>query len=261
MEPAPASPLIVTFVTHGYIDVTANWLAFVAKLGLTAHVRIVTLDDASRDAFPAALTVHAPLDTTDLGGLWVHRIQVIGRFLAAGYDVVHSDSDAVWLRDPLPFMASCSADMVFSQGTVWPPDVHARHGLVLCCGLFRLTACDGVRAFMRAVEARVAADRDDQVSINRLLDEAGVRWRIDTPYRIPFRDTAFTASRSVIRAAAGDGPSVAVLPHHLFPRLVDCVDGTSIVDAADGEVMVAHPLSGKTRAEKQAVLSALGLWA
>lgn len=245
------SPLIVTFVTEDYIAVTANWLRAMDALRLDAPIRVITLDDASRSAFPAARTLHAPLSASDLGALWVHRVAVIRALLAEGHDVIHSDSDALWVGDPLPLIAACDADMVFSQGTVWPPDVHARHGLVLCCGLFRLRATPTVADFMATVESRLALDRDDQVSLNRLLDEAGLRWTLREPYRIPFRDTEIVASREIIQAAAGNHPSVAVLPHHRFPRLVERLDP---------DVLVAHPLCGKTRTEKQATLSALGLW-
>ena len=53
--------------------------------------------------------------------------------IACGIDFVHSDADAVWLRDPIPeyFGPGETADLVASQGTRHPPDVFGRWGFVL----------------------------------------------------------------------------------------------------------------------------------
>lgn len=245
-------PTIVTFANEAYIPVARNWLGALDAVGVSAPVRIVALDAATRDAFPVERILYRPCDAADLGNLWAFRVRVLRELLADAPGLIHSDADAVWMRDPLSMISNCSTDMVFSQGTVWPPDVHARHGIVLCCGFFHVSNTGPAHRFMAQLEARVAQDRDDQVSVNRLLDERGVEWSIEEPYTIPFRDKVFVASRRIIRSAKGKGPlSVAVLPHHLFPRLMD---------GPDSNVIVAHPLSPKVCADKITVLSRLGLW-
>ena len=187
----------------------------------------------------------------DLSGLWKFRVQILRELLSETHGIIHSDSDAVWIRDPWPSIESCGADMVFSQGTIWPPDVHARHGIVVCCGLFYLKNTNAVRLFMEQLEAKVMVDKDDQVSVNRLLDEGGGKWSVTEPYTIPFRNTRFIASHRPITSTGNFPASVAILPHHQFPRLMD---------APDADVIVAHPISAKNCADKIKTLSSLNLW-
>jgi len=245
------SLIVLTFVSEDYIPVGQNWLRHVETISPDAKVLIIALDRATEAAFPDNLVQYNPADEEGLAPLWRHRIEVLRKFLDQGYDVIHSDADAVWVRDPLPFLSECNAEMIFSQGTVWPPDVHAHHGLVLCCGFFYLRNTPSVRSFLSEVSHRVSLEKDDQASINRLVDENGVTWRIENPYNIDFRGKVFLASRKMIQSVVAVGPSVAVLPHHLFPRLVENLDQ---------DVVVAHPLSEKNCEEKIEVLSKLGLW-
>ena len=244
-------PLVLTFVDRNYIPVGRNWLRAVSGLGIDAEMRLVALDAETRAAIPGEATLYRPSHGEGYKALLQRRIGILCEALEQGRTVIHSDADAVWLRDPLGEFEACGTEMVFTQGTVWPPDIHARHGVVLCCGLFYARSTPQVRAFMAAVGKRVAADRSDQIGVNRLADAHGIRWTVRDPYQVAFRDTAFTASREPILSEGGSGPSIAVLPHHRFPRLIDRVGE---------DVVVAHPLSDKTCAGKREALSQLGLW-
>ncbi len=245
------NPVIITFVSEAYIPVGRNWLNAVIKLETGCTLMIVALDEVTRDSFPASIVSYRPAVSSDLDVLWVHRMKILRELLDQGTDIIHSDADAVWVRDPLPFIRSCGTEMVFSQGTIWPRDVHARHGIVLCCGLFYMQSTPAVRSFIATVEQRVVQDKDDQITINRLVDEGLTRWVVEQPYTIEFGNAVFTASRNAMHAQMGQGPSLSILPHHSFPRLLSKVDE---------EVYVAHPLSGKTCADKIEILYALGLW-
>lgn len=249
-------PRIVTFCDAGYIPVARNWLRALAEIGLDGLATIVSMDEATREAFPSAVILHRPLQRSQgLSALWMHRIHVLRELLSAGEAVIHSDADAVWLRDPMAEIDACQADMVYSQGTVWPPDVHARHGLVLCCGLFFLRPVPQVAAFLEAVGARLDMDGDDQAAVNRVAASWIEGWQIDSPYEIAFGERRFTASRKPIHARGGNSPigeaGLAVLPHHAFPR---------IVNRLTDDMFVVHPFSGKTLADKRRILGGLGLW-
>lgn len=251
------TPRIVTFCNSDYIAVAENWLRALAKINMDGRATIVSLDETTREAFPSSRVLHRPLqpDAQGLSSLWSHRIVVLRELVSAGQAIIHSDADAIWLRDPIPDIGSCATPIVFSQGTVWPKDVHCRHGLVLCCGFFYLAPDPQVIAFLDVVADRVISDRDDQISVNRVVAEKVEGWEIEDPYEIPFRDSSFIASRSPIRAQGLKGilaaAGIAILPHHAYPRLLDKVSG---------ETIVAHPLSGKTLNEKVVCLSRLGLW-
>lgn len=246
-------PLIVTFVSSPYISVGWNWLYAIHKVQPDADLLVVALDSETKDAFgdSSVDVLFRPLDEGNLGELWVHRLDVLIELLDHGRDIVHSDADAVWVKNPLPLMQGASSDMVFSQGTVWPTDVHGKRGIVLCCGLFFLRNTPEVRDFLGRIGRRVAEERDDQVSINRELDDILGPWHVEEPYSIEFRGTRFTASRELMSATSQSGISVAVIPHHVVPRIITMLGE---------QVMVAHPFSGKTCEEKEQVLSGLGLW-
>lgn len=249
------NPLVVTFLNESYIPIGLNWWAAISSLDLQAEVLVVTLDVATREALSeyGIPVLHRPLMRHQPGDLWIHRIGVLRELLSKGYDVVHSDADAVWLGNPLPQFRSCGTDMVFSQGTVWPYPVHSKHGIVLCCGLFSVRNSNYTRAFFEQVEREIVVDRDDQTTINRLVDNMIDRWIVHEPYSVGFRDNTFTASRSPIVGNSVGRPSVSIVPYHTVPRLI--CDSQSL----DG-VLVAHPLCGKSIGDKIVTLKRYGLY-
>ena len=78
----------------------------------------------------------------------------------------------------------------------------------------------------RDVLKRVAVDLrttgDDQISLNRILGQYDIDWRIEPAdrYTLSFRGTRFVCSRSVIEGRSSkDDLAISLLPHHLFQRL------------------------------------------
>ena len=244
-------PIIVTFASREYLSAARNWLFAIKKANVQAPFRIVALDRETRDALPAEYTLYQPFNADGFASIMAFRFKILREILDGQGAIVHSDCDAVWLGNPLHLIDRCQNDMVFSQGTVWPPDVHAKHGLVLCCGLFYARKTSHTLDLMSEVEKRIMTDGGDQAPLNRILDEKGYEWAIKDPYEIPFRDTLFTASREIIRSKPGQPISISILPHHIVARQIDAVTPS---------MLVAHPLSSKTGEDKQEVLSRLGLW-
>lgn len=160
----------------------------------------------------------------DLGKLWIHRVDVILELMENGHDIIHSDADAIWLKDPQSYLQTLQYDMIFSQGTIWPPDVQKEWGFVLCCGFFFLRSNPHTLQFVRELAQRVREDKDDQVSCNRLLLEKNVIW--DKPvdmYTIDFRDKQFSCSMQV-RSGKSKNLNIALLPHNTFQRVFEEAD-------------------------------------
>jgi hypothetical protein len=250
-------PRIITFCDGFYIPVALNWLAALDRLGLTRHAIICTLDAAAQAALPSALTLFrpCPADCVGFEAKMAHRTEVIRHLVTQDQPIIHSDLDAVWLADPWPHIRACNAPLVFSQGTVWPPDVHRDLGFVLCNGLYFVQPTPMTQRILTTVASRVMTEGSDQAATNRVIMPMVRNWRINAPLGLPFRDTVLTTSRQPMQGLmtdeTGDYAAIAILPHHQFPRLMT---------AMTPDVIVAHPLSDKSAPDKRASLGRLGLW-
>jgi len=247
-----SDPLTITFVDASYLPLLELWLPQLTRLGVD-HLRVFCLDEATlgwcRSRGVAAEQIAWSGDFRDL---WVQRIRVFSALLAAGQDFVHSDVDAIWLKNSLRegSAAGCGDDLVFSQGTVWPPDVHDKWGFVLCCGWFRARPTLAARAFFEQLALEVGHTGDDQISVNRLLSQLGARWGGGRTgeYQLALRDRAVQCWTRPVRATVGP-LSVALLPHREFQRLPE----------ESPHVIVKHYLTPKNCEQKIRTLRELGL--
>ena len=249
-----SEPLVVTFSDSRYLPLLTIWLDRLESLELP-RIRISALDAATLAWCRARAVEALPLEWRgDLQELWVKRIGVFRALLAAGEEFIHSDADAVWLRNPLQEGSARDLpdDLVFSQGTVWPPDVHDRWGFVLCCGWFRARPTAVVHAFFRALENDVRAIGDDQICVNRLLAAAGATWQHagSGDYRLMFRDRPLECWSTPIHAILPTASlSVALLPHGEFQRLPEATE----------RAVVKHYLTPKNCEQKLIALREFGL--
>ncbi len=224
----PSVPRIVTFSSEAFLPVLDLWIAGLRSLGL-GRIRVYALDEATLawcgdrgvDACPCPWG-------GGLTDLWLARLEIFRRLLADGEEFIHSDADAIWVRNPLEegSAAALGDDLVFSQGTYWPPDIHRRQGFVLCCGWFWVRPTDAAGAFFRAVEDDARTSRNDQVSLNRVLAAAGARWsRGEGDYELPVGERLFRCWREPIRATLESSPlTVAMLPHREFQRMPEAYE-------------------------------------
>jgi hypothetical protein len=240
--------LIVVFANYAYFNVLENWLEAISRIAVDNY-RVIALDQALYDVLQArkAPVLFRPC-SADLKQLWVHRIEVILDLLEEGYDVIHSDADAVWLKNPQKYLDDLSCDMLFSQGTFWPLDVHRKWKFVLCCGFFMIRSSTHTIRFFRRIRKRVLAEKDDQISCNRQLLEEGIVWDVpQNVYILTFGGREFVCSSSVIEGK-GRTLSAAVLPHRLFQRIAEPCP----------EAYVKHLISEKTSDDVMEVLAAHG---
>ncbi len=232
---AENNTVILSFANSDYLPVIENWINALNHLNIKNYI-VICLD---QEVYDHLLQQGNPVllrpCINELGSLWVHRIDVIKEFLDVGFNVLHSDADAVWLKNPLgKYIYNQPDDMIFSQGTVWPPDIHEKWQFVLCCGLFYVKSNLAVLNFFELLAIRVREDKDDQVSINRMLYEASIKWEIGDSYLLPFREKEFICSDEIIKGK-NSALSIAVLPHRKFQRLCEESD----------DIYVKHILSQK----------------
>ncbi|WP_448192671.1 putative nucleotide-diphospho-sugar transferase [Azospirillum sp. sgz301742] len=254
-ERRPRRPLIIVFANYSYRDVLRNWIYHARAVGV-ANFLIVAMDEAlMHDLRGAGVQVaHCSYDGT-YGSLIVQRVRVLQFLAESGIDFIHSDVDAVWLEYGIDeYFTFDDFDLVFSQGTIWPPDVQADWGFVLCCGLFGARAGVATADFFARVGVGAARENSDQAVVNRILREAGVRWDKDyaSSYTLNYGGREFTGYRNTIQGhCAGLNLRLALLPHHAFQRL----------PMAGEKALVSHPLSPKDAEGKRTTMRQHGMWA
>lgn len=232
IRPAEPGPLIVTFASAGFLPMLEVWTTSLARLGVH-RIRVYGLDEATR-AWCASRGIEsrALSWSGNLKALWQIRTGVFRQLLDDGEDFIHSDADAIWIRNPLEegSARALADDLVFSQGTYWPPDVHDLQGFVLCCGWFRARPTEAARAFMRAVDEDGATLKNDQIAVNRILVAGGARWnRADADYTLAHGDRLIRCWNEPIHARLeSTGLTVALLPHREFQRLPEPYDGVVV---------------------------------
>jgi hypothetical protein len=247
-------PLIVTFSDWNYQPILENWLTRLGGLGI-GGARVYCLDQQTLD-WCRERAVDAELLVWDGRGssLWKLRLGVFSGLIDAGIPFVHSDSDAVWVADPFAVGGSADQpeDLVFSQGTFWPPQTFEDWGFVLCCGWFSVKPSLASRAFFRDLVDHVATTGDDQVSVNRLLQQRNIRWDArPADYTIVANNQAIRCWHDPYHGRSADGSlGVVLLPHAEYQRL----------PIATEVAVVKHFLTPKRRDDKIAMLRRVGLW-
>nr|VFJ62258.1 MAG: Nucleotide-diphospho-sugar transferase [Candidatus Kentron sp. DK] len=251
-----STPLIVACASEAYLPILANWLIALEVAGIDySRVKIFAFDQITHDC-AESWGIDAEQISWDgtIANFWLRRAEIFLELLSRGVTFVHSDLDAIWLKDPFPMLSTLGkdVDLIFSQGTWWPKDIHKEQGFVLCCGWFLARATEASLRFFSDVVADLEQTHDDQVSVNRLLFERKIKWTVcsNAAYHLEFRGAPIRCwSESVFGECPDGGPSVAMLPHRLFQRIED--------DA--NNIFVNHPLSPKSAAAKLASFEEAGL--
>lgn len=105
--------IMVTFANHHYLDFTLSWVEHVKACGVTGYL-VAAMDDELLEDLDRlninVFTYMSGLTTGDFG--WGSpsfavagrmKVKIIAQFLQMGVQVVFSDVDVTWLRNPFPF--------------------------------------------------------------------------------------------------------------------------------------------------------------
>ncbi len=229
--------IIIAFANQQYDLVLRNWIAAARRCGVDNFL-VIALDPATEDL---CLRLNRPYYRMypregDFKELMRARVRLFRDLSAIGVDFINSDIDAIWMQDPQSYLRSLPGDILISQGTIQPPDLHAQWGFTLCSGFFMSRASERMRLFY---ELMIEDDRGDQISLNHVLADDNIRFDPVEYYEKTFRNKIVKCSREPI-VGRGDNFAAVVLPHHLFQRMVE--EGTT--------AYVKHPLAPKSQPEK-----------
>lgn len=171
-------------------------LHYLRKMGIAALSYYDLIPDASKIEHPISRQ-----------RFWYLRVQLFLSLAEQGINFIHSDADALWLKDPRPWLLGHAGhDILFSQGTLYfrpllhkPPLQWKLHTfpretlpLVVCAGFFLAYANHRTKNYFTEVaqfmEEKLSnrEKTDDQFNMNRILrDNPKLRWHVSNPVRIP----------------------------------------------------------------------------
>jgi hypothetical protein len=252
----PDVPLPVVVVSHPYGLLLDNWIAHVHRLGITRFL-VVAMDDAmdARLRGQGMVVARANFDGS-AADFWLRRMLVWRHLIKMGVDVIQSDIDALWFRDPMKTLpVDQPFDLLCTQGTLHPMAAVQRWGFVLCTGLMWIRSCPPSVKFFDtfADHGQQVLQSDDQAVLNNLLADSGLLWEKTGTKASPieFDGVSFdTYPRTLWGLIPDIGLRVGMLPHDFFPRLP--------VSGAD--VIVRHLLRPEDDGNRIDELKTAGCW-
>jgi len=245
------SPIILVFADWNYLDILKNWITGMKRLHLDNFI-IVSLDMniynfLVENGYKTILLENKG----NLSALWCIRISVFKYLVDFGIDFIHSDADAVWLKNPIPdfYEPYRSFDILISQGTIWPEPVFKLWGFVLCCGFFMMRSTEFTKSLLDKLGTHVMTTGDDQISLNCVVASQDMQWHYTSSAYLSIGKYRLLCSDDLI-TGKGNKISIAVLPFKKFPRLY----------IPNTEPYVSHILTPKENDAKREVLKKAGMW-
>jgi len=249
------TPICLVVASNAYAELLDNWLWHMDALGIRRIV-VVTMDEALSQRLQGTdLTVaQAAFDGSE-GDFWLQRAKIWSLLADAGVEFIHSDIDAVWLRDPIPGYNGNDFDILVSQGTLHPEDTLAAWGFVVCTGFFWARPTAPSKKLLEALvtPSTNILNSDDQAYLNRWLAEIGIEWQTHSKesYDLSYKNKIFRAYREPISGICESiGLKITLLPHHLFPRL----------QPGATNAIVRHVLRNGDASRRLEMMRAAGCW-
>lgn len=258
MPPRSDPAVVVQVLSRQYVQVEHNFIYHMERNSLFTreNLYIVCLDEESSIFLESMMGIRCAMShyvtDVDRNNVWTVRVHVASCLILSGHDVLLSDADAIWLKDPMKDIKRLGAhdsDIVASRG-IFPNNLSRVWGATLCFGfiLFR-SGGDAMSSFLQTVTKLVDVLHDDQAAVNRALHSAGIAWDGDSDMRLK-------NSTGRGRGVAGSAVPLVVtlLPHETFARY--CDESTDF----EGTTVVAHCISQAKGAKMSGWMEAAGVW-
>ena len=222
IERAQSQDIIISFGNFAYKDVAFAWLKKLQDVGVSNYV-FIAMDSELHGLLSQRGYCSVLLQFDDvLGELWVFRLKTIKRILDVGLNVLHSDVDAFWLKNPMPYLKSIQSDLISSQGTVFPHDCWKEWGFVLCCGFQYFRPSVATLAFFEELIPLVEEVKDDQTALNSLLLKHQTTWKTpNARYQLSINKKVFNCFYDPIYGHSAKNLKICLLPHSSYQRLLE----------------------------------------
>ncbi|KAL1504988.1 hypothetical protein AB1Y20_008753 [Prymnesium parvum] len=254
---ADGRTVALVFATSDFTELVLNWCAFALRAGVRWFV-VVALDVPLHAALSSRGEGHVLLlPRVRRAGAPPSKLAVIGerqrfgvRVLEAGLAVLHSDADALWLRDPTRLLGG--AELVAER--VWgkPRSAVQAWGAAACTGFYFVRpAAVGIAQQVEAAIRRKQASSpgwqaSDQYWLNLVLQQSGATWEARMPAMDDMQARIFnhTPTRGVLVTPSGAVLRLVMLAHPTVARACPVISPASVAMLARGERLTAP---GKAR--------------
>jgi hypothetical protein len=164
--------LVVTYASKKLKKVALNWVRHIEKLNIENYI-VYSLDKETYEYLQkhnvkTQQTKHWRIKKVAPDGKgifnWHQRFRMIRDLVASGKNVVCSDLDAIWHKNPLEFTNN-DADIVSSRESAGIPyEVSSRMGFNLCLGWIFFRSTTSTLSFMDIILRK--SRFDDQIRFN-----------------------------------------------------------------------------------------------
>jgi hypothetical protein len=180
--------VIVVTAGQRYLELFELWLEQAHK-HVNGHILGIAMDQAAfaamNEALDGCVIDLSPFFVFDERGkiqerprqvLWILRVLLLREIVGRGHRLLSIDLDAVVVADLAPMLNNLpEADIVVQQDYSIPVDVARQLGFVLCCGFMVFSPTPATNSFLDRYVRRTMHELDDQLAINHMIEEAGVK--------------------------------------------------------------------------------------
>lgn len=229
--------IIISCANYGYIRVAINWARHLSALDISGYI-VFALDKKSYDILSNENinTLLFEIDAKDWGALMYYKMRIPYEILKINIDVLWSDLDAVWLRNPLEYINIPDCDIIGSiveHEKAWPPTVREVWKFTICTGWIYFRNTHPTKNMLCNILEVTPFSSDQKVFNEYLLKQ----------------NPLITHMQDGSRLLKTDQFTIKVLSSLVINR------GNYLKD-----LYVCHPLSEKNGFDTEKVLRREGLW-
>ncbi len=250
--------MLVT-ISSNYFDSFINWLVFYYDIcGNDLSQLYIFCIDTKADmllqkyGLKCSYSLQFGDSYKSLNRVWWTRMLLTQELLLKGFDVISSDVDAIWLKNPYTEIAKMPrADIIVTRGK-YPEAVSQKYGAALCTGfMYVKTSKTTIELWTNLVNNKSPQfNPDDQRELNRFVAKGKIKFSREP---LDYYNST-TTDVGHMRLPAGD-LYVALLPQNMFRRECEGVNRREILTS-----IVVHCGTDKQGASKQVTSSTYGLW-
>jgi hypothetical protein len=248
---------IVVTSTSAYFGLFLNWLYYYNRLcPIADFIFFVCFDKyiekrLLKYGFECGFVHYLPSKGAHQR-LWLIRGIVVKKLLIIGYDVILTDSDAIWLQNPFPFLNQFPSSDIIASRASFPEEVYERLGATLCMGFVYFQTNPAVITLWTSIVDEMVKNKqpDDQRTLNIFMMRQGLHFTRKLNYRKNYVDD--TGSFRYEKYSY----NLTFLSQNRFRRVCELNHGRLIYSS----VVVHCSSSAKEMSLKQLGIANLGLW-